>query len=155
VNAPDLIEPIIGFRQWRLCDGGLRSLACEYIWPAAEVWATCLAGGHPAPEHACACGIYAWYTPCPRTASAATADYVAGALVLWGRVELHATGMRGEHARIVALALARSPGRKRRRLIAVADRFGVPAVPHRALRGIARVHGAPISDALRGGAAPR
>jgi hypothetical protein len=147
MSAPDLIEPIVGFRQWRLCEDGLRSLACDYVWPAAEIWATCLDGGHPAPEHACACGIYAWYAPCPLTASAA--DYVAGALVLWGRVELHATGMRGERARIVALALPLSHGRKRRRLIAVAACFGVPAVPHRALTPIARLHGAPMPKALR------
>jgi len=147
MSAPDLIEPVVGFRLWRLCDDGLRSIASDYLWDAAEVWATCLASEHPAPAHVCDCGIYAWYTPCKRTA--ATADYVTGALVLWGHIEAHETGMRGERARIVALALPLLHGRKRRRLIAVADRFGVPAVPHRALRPIARVHGSPLPVSLR------
>jgi hypothetical protein len=26
VEAPDLVRPIIGFRQWRLCDGVLHSV---------------------------------------------------------------------------------------------------------------------------------
>jgi len=34
------------------------------------------------------------YDPCPRTASAATRDLVGGAVVMWGRVELHGTGLR-------------------------------------------------------------
>jgi hypothetical protein len=79
VGAPDLIEPVIGFRQWRMAGEGLLSIACDERWPEATLVARCVAGGnlgaHPdraAPVSDCSCGIHAWYEPCPRTASAPT-----------------------------------------------------------------------------------
>jgi len=110
----------------------------------------CTARHHPpdeAPVNGCACGVYAWYDPCPRTGSAP--DYVSGAVVLWGRVELHATGMRAQHARLVALALPMSRWGKRRRVVAVGEYLAVPAVPHRALRHVALAHGRPVPRHLR------
>jgi hypothetical protein len=151
-QAPDLIEPVIGFRQWRLTDDGLSSLTCDVPWPEATLVARCPSGGHagePPPGAGCSCGIYAWYTPSPRTASAGTHDYVAGAVVLWGALELHATGMRAERCRIVALALPLSRWGKRERLWRVARRLEVPAIPHRALWGVAREHGSVIPRDLR------
>jgi hypothetical protein len=151
-RAPDLIAPVIGFRQWRLIDDGLSSLTREVRWPGGTLTARCDAGGHghePPPAADCSCGIYAWYAPSPRTASAGTPDYVTGAVVLWGAIELHATGMRAERCRIVALALPLSRWRKRDRLLRVARRLEVPAVPHRALWTVARDHGATIPRALR------
>ena len=115
-TSPDLIEPVIGFRHWRMGKTGLLSTTCDEQWQQATMTARCRAGGdhsHPqqaAPASACSCGIHAWYTPCPRTASAPTWDYVAGAVVLWGAIELHASGMRAQRCRIVALALPLSRG---------------------------------------------
>ena len=127
-DSPDLIEPVIGFRHWRMGQTGLLSITCDEQWQQATMTARCLAGDdqnhHPqqaAPASACSCGIYAWYTPCPRTASAPTRDYVAGAVVLWGAIELHASGMRAQRCRIVALALPLSRWRKRDRLVEIAD----------------------------------
>jgi hypothetical protein len=57
--------------------------------------------------------------------------------------------MRGQHARVVALALPVTRWAKLRRLMAIAERFGVPAVPHRALRPIALAHSAPLPSSLR------
>jgi hypothetical protein len=85
----------------------------------------------------------------PRTASAGTADLVAGAVALWGRLELHARGMRGEQTVIVALALPLLPGPKRRRVRRIAEDFGVPAVPARRLAATALRHGMPIPPAMR------
>jgi hypothetical protein len=150
-RAPDLIEPVVGFRQWRLGGQGLRSIVCDETWREATLVARCLAGGHPeeaAPATACSCGVHAWYELTPRTASAAS-DYVAGAVLLWGAIELHATGMRAQHCRIVALALPLSRWGKRRRVVDVAQRLGVPAVRHRDLRAVARQHGAPVATDLR------
>jgi hypothetical protein len=149
-RAPDLIQPVVGFRQWRLTDGGLGAIACEEVWTEAFAIARCRTGAHPdepAPVSDCTCGLYAWYRPCPRTAS--TGELVAGAVVLWGAVELHVTGMRAQYGKIVALALPLSRWGKRERLLSVAERFGVPAVPHRALRRVAAEHGAPVPDSLR------
>jgi hypothetical protein len=150
--APDLIRAVIGFRQWRLRDDGLRSLHADDRWERGLHTARCL-GEHahegPAPQNECTCGLYAWYAPPPRTASAATPDLVAGAVAMWGRVELHAQGMRAQHAIIVALALPFSWGGKRRRLLAVARALEVPAVPARRLKTAALEHGDVIPRRMR------
>lgn len=150
-RAPDLIEPVIGFRQWRVGGRELRSIVCDQTWREADLVARCLAGAHPeqaAPASACSCGIHAWYDPSPRTASAAS-DYVTGAVLLWGAIELHTIGMRAQHCRIVALALPLSRWGKRRRVVDVAGRLGVPAVRHRDLRAVARRYGSPVATDLR------
>jgi len=150
--APDLIDPIIGYRQWRLVGDTLTSLFNDTRWDRVSLSALCPGGDHHpevVPDHACSCGIYAYYDPCPRTASAVTRELVAGAVVMWGRVELHGTGLRAEHAEIVALELPLSLGSKRRSVLEVADHLGVTAVPHRHLRSVAREHGAPVDSSLR------
>jgi hypothetical protein len=145
-SAPDLIHAVIGFRQWRLDQRGLLSLTRDHRWRGRECLAECAAHDHP-PVNDCECGIYAWYDPCPRTGSAP--DYVTGAVVLWGRMELHATGMRAQRARLVALGLPLSRWAKRRRVVALAEQLSVPAVPHRALRYVALAHGKPVPSHLR------
>jgi hypothetical protein len=151
--APDLISAVIGFRQWRLrgCSE-LWSLRTEDRWEPGVLVARCLGEEHhdgPAPEHACTCGFTAWYAPRPRGASAATADLVAGAVALWGQVELHPHGMRAERAMVVALALPMSWGAKRRRILAAADALEVPAVPARRLVRTALAHGDVIPPHMR------
>jgi hypothetical protein len=79
----------------------------------------------------------------------ATSELVAGAVALWGRVELHAHGIRAQHAMVVALALPMSWGAKRRRLVAVADALEVPAVPARRLKATALEHGDVIPRRMR------
>lgn len=150
--APDLIDPIIGYRQWRLVGSDLTSLFNDTRWEHAQLSARCDSREHHpelVPDHACSCGVYGYYDPCPRTASAFTRDLVAGAVIMWGSVELHGTGLRSEHAQIVALELPLSHGAKRRRLLEIADRLGVAAVPHRQLRSVAREHGVPVDRSLR------
>jgi hypothetical protein len=150
--APDLIEPVVGYRQWRLGDELLRSMFAHAAWVGAELTAICKLGDHdPAiiPAKGCSCGIHAYYAPCPRTASVGTADLIGGAVVLRGTIELHATGMRGEHARIVALELPFSRGHKRRRVMEIGARMHVPVVPHRELRFVAAEHGSPLQRGLR------
>jgi hypothetical protein len=84
-------------------------------------------------------------------ASAGTPDFVAGAVVAWGRVEVHATGMRAEHARIVALEQPLTYGGKRRELDTVAEHLSVPVVPHSRLAAVAMAHGLPLDPYLRPG----
>jgi len=150
--APDLSEPVIGFRHWRLVDGVLRSMFSRTAWNLVQMTARCAAGRHdPAqtPSPGCTCGIYAYYDPCPRTASAMTRDLVGGAVVVWGRLEAHAVGMRAENARIVALHLPPAVGPKRRAVAEVAAQLGLPAVAHRRLRALALTHGQPLPAVLR------
>lgn len=141
--APDLINPVVGFRQWRLRGDELWSLRAQERWTRGVQVAHCERGTHPdpAPAKGCTCGIHAWYQPPPRGASAATPDYVAGAIVLWGKIELHAHGMRAQYAMVVALALPFSWGQKRRRIIAAADALDVAAVRARTLKQAALEHG--------------
>ncbi|HEY2770921.1 MAG TPA: hypothetical protein VGI87_10145 [Solirubrobacteraceae bacterium] len=151
-GAPDLAWPVVGFRQWRLVGGVLKSMFVAGDWLEAEQRARCYAGRHDdaeVPAKECSCGIYAYYDQVPRMASAGTRELVAGVVVLWGQIELHATGMRAEHARLVALELPISRGRKRRDLVAAAERLSVAVVPHRRLRASAEDDGLPIGPELR------
>ena len=151
-TAPDLIRAVIGFRQWRLRGAQLWSLRTEERWDRGALTAHCLGAAHhegPAPHHGCTCGFYAWYAPPPRTASAATSDLVGGAVAMWGKIEIHAHGMRAEHAMVVALALPLSWGSKRRRITNAAAWLEVPAVPARRLKSAALEHGDLIPKAMR------
>lgn len=150
-TAPDLVVPIVGYRQWRLTAGVLTSIYDDESWSGGCIAARCDRGHGvgEVPAQDCSCGVYAYYDPCPRTASAATPDLIGGAVVLWGRIEAHIYGLRGKHARIVALELPFSRGRKRRAVIETADQIGVPAVPHRSLKAVALQHGAVLQPSLR------
>jgi hypothetical protein len=70
---------------------------------------------------------------------------------MWGRIELHATGMRAQYARIVALALPLGRGAKRRALVAAARRLDVPAVPYGAVAKLAEREGATVPDVIKPG----
>jgi hypothetical protein len=151
VSAPDLIDPVVGFRQWRLIGGALCSPYRRIPWWTAELHATCAAAEHDSeevPAAECSCGVYALYDPNPRTASVAT-DWIAGAVVLWGTLQLHGEGMRATHARIVALAQPLSRGRKRQGLSRAADALEVPLVAHRQLERVAARQGASLPKSLR------
>ena len=149
--APDLTVALVGFRQWRLEDGAFMSVYDGAGWTDGCLTAGCDRGHRPeeVPAKNCSCGVYAYYDPCPRTASAATPDLIGGAVVVWGRIEAHIYGMRGERTRIVAVELPLSRGRKRRAVIEAAERLGVPAVPHRSLKSVALHHGEVLAPALR------
>jgi hypothetical protein len=147
--APDLVTAVIGFRQWRLRGTELWSLRASDRWRRGVQTAHCDTGGHDAPANGCTCGFYAWYRPAPRGASAMTPDLVGGAIALWGQIELHAHGMRAQHAMVVALALPYSWGGKRRRILAAAEALDVPAVPARNLKATALKHGEMIPRRMR------
>jgi hypothetical protein len=148
-SAPDLVTAVIGFRQWRLCGDELWSLRATERWRPGVHSAHCATHDHEAPANGCTCGIYAWYSPVPRGASALTPDLVGGAVALWGQIELHAHGMRAQHAMVVALALPFSWGAKRRRIRAAADALEVPAVAARRLKAAALTHGDVIPRRMR------
>lgn len=153
-TAPDLVHPVVGFRLWRLDDRGLRSLYHDERWTRGRQTARCAAGAlaehdEPSPAHRCTCGIYAWYEPCPRLAWTGSDGLVAGAVVLWGRIELHGTGMRAQHVMVVALALPLSHGAKRRRIVSVAEALEAETVPARQLAAAAKRYGAPVPCELK------
>jgi hypothetical protein len=149
-HAPDLVEPLIGYRQWRIDDGALWSPFAAYRWVRGVNTARCgRDADHPElpPGHECTCGLHAWYRPCPRLGYA-TPDLVGGAVALWGDVELHPTGARAQYAAVVALVLPLSRTSKRRRLMEIADALEVEAVPARQLTAAASHHGLPLGSGL-------
>jgi hypothetical protein len=150
--APDLVRPVIGYRLWRLGEDALWSPYVEERWGRGVHTAVCRAerGAHaePAPAHDCSCGIHAWYEPCPTLSWAATRHLVAGAVALWGALELHPFGMRAERGMIVALALPPWHGTKPRRILEISRALEVDAVPIRRLEAVALTHGGPIPDGM-------
>jgi hypothetical protein len=153
--APDLIRPVIGFRQWRLHDGVLRSIWTDDTWDHGFLRARCradafdcCAGPREAPDPGCTCGVYAWHRQVPIGASA-TRELVAGAVALWGAIEIHAIGMRAQSARIVALSLPLTRSRKHLELAITAGELEIDLVPHRQLAAAAMAHGTPIPPSLK------
>ena len=100
-----------------------------------------------APDPQCICGVHAWHRQVPLGASP-TRELVAGAVALWGSIQVHPTGMRGQCARIVALALPITRGRKALDLAIAAGELGIELVPHRHLLATAMWHGTPVPRAL-------
>lgn len=136
-HAPDLIEPIVGYRAWRYTESERAvqlfpitltsdDLGEENPWEGAWsgwVRASCPTrdeGTHLAPDEGCSCGFYAMKTPDGVATFTAMnqvtcADDVSHSVV-FGRVELagkvieHETGYRAERARIAELTPTTTDG---------------------------------------------
>jgi hypothetical protein len=146
-SAPDLCEPIVGFRAWRVSrEGGLMPWSARLAgaWERGVNTASCLVRpgvrGHVAPMRRCSCGIYALADV--RDPRLHAAGQAVGAIVAWGEIELHAAGFRAQHALVVALAPpdACEPEHAARLELA-ARRYGVPLVPLGVLPSAAAEHG--------------
>ena len=128
--APDLIEAVVGFRNWRLIDGALTSPNTGVAWHEPLLCARCLREpeSHEAPHPGCDCGVSAYHEPQTRFS---TVDFrgVSGIVTMWGRIEVHEDRMRAEFARVEALATYRhwSAGH-RHAVAAVAGRLGADLV---------------------------
>lgn len=175
-DAPDLIQPVIGYRGWnlthprRLPDGQEDEYRLISGGPAGAVWepatnrAECkllemarlgrygatddqlAAGYHEAPAPNCACGFYGYND------LASGQGGVTGAIAAWGRIEVHRHGFRAEYARVVALALHGGLAfdkDQRKAIEAIAERYGVKAVPLIHLEAEAREHGIAVPEELR------
>jgi len=170
-GAPDLIEPIVGFRNWRILRSGpgcgqLSSPHFAVSWPSPTQRAEChrlrsaedlLREQHAAPEPGCGCGICAFHAP---TGDFSKVDFrgVSGIVTVWGRIEVDSAGMRAEIARVEALAVYSRWGRTQREAVVdVADDLGVDIVDLRELGAAAGDYGEPLPGALldhgRGGRA--
>jgi hypothetical protein len=112
-GAPDLIEPLTGFRSWWLKGGHLESLAWDEQWDEPVKHAVCRQGedsdftdpppSHEAPGPDCDCGIYALHAP---GVVSPEPGKVWGIVALWGQILVYGKGMRAQHACIKALAPA-------------------------------------------------
>ncbi|HKF81197.1 MAG TPA: hypothetical protein VKB17_10260 [Thermoleophilaceae bacterium] len=159
--APDLIEPVVGFRKWRVVRDHLTSPYIPLRWDEPLVRARCFPANrsllfgegwldetHSAPHPRCKCGVYAWHR-LPRAGTMPDPDRAYGVVALWGRIEVHEDGMRAEHAAIRALGFSPQLGeRHRRTMLGIAGRLGVELVEERSLVAAARRHGASLPASL-------
>lgn len=159
-DAPDLIEPVVGFRDWRTVGGRLFSRHLDVEWTEPVVRALCLppssgsdaAGSaleqHSPPQRGCQCGVHAYHRPSgefPRV----DARGVSGVVTLWGRIEVYAEGMRAEWARLEALGVYHQwSSRRRTEVVAIADRLGLDLVDLEDLQLAAARYGKPIPAGL-------
>ncbi len=142
---------VLGFRAWRFDGYKLRSAAAMAHWTVGENRARCLVGRHPAPDPLCGCGLYAWHEP--RQARGTT--YVHGAVLGWGRMEVHRDGWRAEFAEPVMIAYCPSQSYELiRKLQAVVPELGLLLVNINELEDRAAEFGRPVPEELRPEGAP-
>jgi hypothetical protein len=157
-RAPDLIEPIVGFRNWRIfADGELSSPYFPVRWSERVLRAECrrfrsaedlLSVSHATPDPSCGCGIRAYHTP---TAEFSKVDFrgVSGIVTVWGRIEFDRDGMRAENAQVEALALySRWTRRHRQAVMDVAHDLEVDVVDLSDLEAAAAAYGATLPASL-------
>jgi hypothetical protein len=158
--ASDQTQPIVGYREWVLIGDEIVSPLARMPWGAGPMRAECLpscrgasglwrapsAHSGPAPDPSCVCGLYALFTP-PGNRGRERLAVVRGAVVLWGRIELHRLGMRAEFAQMVTLALPRSR-KSADAVMRVAELLEVEAVRAKDLPAAARAYGQPLEPSL-------
>jgi hypothetical protein len=159
--APDLIEPVVGFRKWRVVRDHLTSPYVPLRWDDAVIYARCFPANrsllfgrgwldepHSAPHPRCKCGVYAWHR-LPPASAVPDPDRALGVVELWGRVEVHEDGMRGECVAIRALGYSPELGERHRNTMrSIAERLGVELGEERSLVQAARRYGGPVPSAL-------
>jgi hypothetical protein len=168
VAAPDLVEPVVGFREWLIVRGTLTSPYIPFRWEERTARARCFPANrnlqfgrgwvdepHVVPHAQCKCGIYALHRP-RSTTPFPDADRVWGVVSTWGRIEVHSDGMRAEHARVEAIALGVGERRGNEpTLRRIAERLKVDLVEWDDLPAVAGRYGRQLPDALIAGASTR
>jgi hypothetical protein len=152
-EAPDLIEPLTGFRCWRVVGGRLRSPYLPVFWDEPLLPAQChrqataandvLPPHHP-PSALCGCGIHAYHEP---NLDFPTVDYrgVTGIVTLRGKVAVEGEGMRAELARVEALGFySRWSRRQKRDVTAIAGQLQVDLVDLEDLPSAVGDYGRPL-----------
>ena len=142
MNAPDYVEPTIGWRTWGLIgDGRVFRLSSPYTSRAWQPRVAFVAGcyrRHAAPDEGCACGIYALreVTDAARYARRplAVLDRVLGSVLLWGRIIECERGWRASHAYpqqllLPARAATGEVSRDLDEIAAALSVYGVPVLP--------------------------
>src|SRR3990172_2052212 len=152
-TIPDRTAPLIGWRIWRTHKGRLTGTIVRSRWPVDAIEAKCematllpnlkrILGpalfdtnmslfGHPAPEPACSCGIYAAESleallkAQPDIQSAGLRPLIVGQIEMWGRVIKHDNGVyRAERARVKTLCYAPGQRVSRFKVAALAKFYG-------------------------------
>lgn len=144
---------MLGFRFWKLEGYRLHSVTAAAHWTIGLNVAECLLLGspvasarHEAPSPDCACGLYSFHDP-PDTV---LADHVSGAVLAWGRIEVHGGGFRAQYAEPVVLAYdPQQPYELVDHAAAIASEMEIPFVRVDELAARASEYGSPIAAELR------
>jgi len=156
-EAPLLPGEVLGYRVWRMGDGGLMSYVSVHpdartVWAPGVVVAACR-HGHEAPHSGCVCGLHASYAP-PNPCRDGfgkhnTAAY--GAVAAWGTIDTTSTDFRAQYARIVCLSFWRmQTWHHTEQIRKLAQRYGVPCVELDELVDVAHEYASDIPPQLRG-----
>ena len=152
---------VLGFRSWKLSGHNLAALYVdqpEARWGPGPNRARCLPGplwpadrSHDAPGGFCSCGLYAMHELPPlMPLTWPERATVYGAVLAWGRIEVHAAGFRAEWAEPVVLAYSENQPYKHVRAVqAIGGELGLEVVELGRLPETARRHGEPIPERLR------
>jgi hypothetical protein len=160
-RAPDLTEPVVGYRAWKVIGERLHSPYIPCRWDGRLMHAICspayrkvhrgigwLTEPHRSPDPRCACGIYAYHRPGLRSYFGEFM-WLEGIVTAWGRIEVHSEGLRAEHARIEALAEpAASEPTRSHAAHAIAARLEVPLVARERLLDVAADFGEPLPASM-------
>lgn len=150
VEAPDYVEPIVGWRLWRISERGgqsrLRSLFVDDVWPYVEplearcaiprLWRRSRAT-HPAPHDDCDCGIYAtlWSIVASHLGHSRwhrRPAFAVGEVALWGTVVEGELGWRSTFAypqRMFLLVPRKTDVFHTLRVTSDLERYEVPVEP--------------------------
>lgn len=178
--VPTFAECVLGYRLWELDDDGLLwPMAVRRApWDVGVNTARCncgtsdqlhfewsLVGGqrrlepaplHEAPAETCRCGLYSLRGPGVDWAEdpqLRSGEQVVGAVASWGRLQVHATGVRAEFACVLALALFPGAGPAVvERIERAARRYGVESVSLVHLEAAAGLHAKPLPAAVHAAA---
>jgi hypothetical protein len=98
----------IGYRVWRISGGRLCALNGSPWENGVVTTAQCQSPpgddpGHDVPHPDCRCGLHALHDPWDPDLSSFAPDGVLGAVVAWGRMQIHFNGFRAQHALPIAL----------------------------------------------------
>jgi hypothetical protein len=162
LTAPDLVAPVVGFRSWRIANGRLQSPYIPCRWEGRVMHARCydanrvltrgegwLDEPHVSPHPDCQCGIYAYHSPGLRSYYGEQ-WWCEGVIAAWGRIEVHADGIRAEYARVEALGVPDLPNPRLAPAIErIAAAMDVPLVTTAALPAVAARLGGPVPEPLR------
>lgn len=162
-EVPDLFSPVFGFRDWRVTDDGLCSPRTGTVWSERTLAAECrprntddfIRPPHHAPDPDCHCGIHAYHR---FGDEASKFDFrgVTGVVSMWGNVEVHASGMRGELARVEALGVYDDWTRRQKlAVLDVAESLGVDLVDLRDLQAYADSRADAVPSTLIPGGHPQ
>jgi hypothetical protein len=107
IQAPDLIQEVTAWRTWTVKDSHLTSMSFRDRW-GKHMSAECHLHGkrdvfdveHKVPFESCGCGLYGFYEY--EEVKSRRCDAV-GVVKYWGECQAHQTGLRAEHAKVVAV----------------------------------------------------